>query len=140
MGLGKLDNWKRHFYSAFQSRLETPFTYGVHDCCLGAAFLIKAQTGKDVSKLFREYKTEKGAYRVIASYGSMEKMIDSIGFKKISLSRVTEGDLVLARGIFDDWEEGIGIVDLGGLNVIFPGKIGWIRVPLLLSEIAWRVE
>lgn len=74
------------------------FEWGVCDCCLWAADLVKAAHGIDFSEPFRgTYRSERGALRIIRRYGGMMPMISEItGIKPVGPIFANVGDPVLA--------------------------------------------
>ena len=65
--LAKHEQWKtRAFDGHLRKHAHTPFAWGTHDCCIGAANAILANTGTDIADDFRgKYSTEAEAFALI---------------------------------------------------------------------------
>jgi len=77
------------------SATNRPFVWGECDCCLFAAGVVKAMTGKDYASEFRgKYKSARGALGALKRYGKgdLEKTMDS---KLPRTSSPGRGDVVM---------------------------------------------
>lgn len=70
------------------------FQWGFNDCALFSADAVYVQTGVDLAKGMRNYKTERGAARVIRKAGGMTALAKGLVGKQIGL--VQYGEVVLA--------------------------------------------
>lgn len=142
--MARVSNWPKLLNDAIACAAMTQPAWGSKDCCLMAADLVQAITGKDPAAVFRgTYSSRLGAARIIAKFGGVEALAESIakenGWSEIPVRMAGRGDLVL-RPSDDgrDWPAlGIG----AGAKAVFPTITNNVRY-VLLSECsrAWRVN
>ena len=123
----RLRNWTVNLNRVISSYTDTPFQWGVFDCCVFASECCNAICGKDPYAEFRgRYSTKIGAYRIIKnSYGSLEAVLDSY-FQKIDINFVQRGDIctygdgdglaVFNNGWFSTAESGVRRINIEPLN------------------------
>lgn len=137
----RLEHWEKDLSDYLAEAEHREFSYGAYDCCLFIADVVKILRGFDPAEGLRVYDTKEDAHAVIARYGSLEKMIETIaaksGFKEIDKVFAQRGDAVFAR--LSGGSVGVCI----GSQVAFPrlGK-GLVKYPLSSAAMlrAWRVE
>jgi len=108
----KLDNWLIILSNEYNKPIE--FKWGVDDCCLFSANIVKKLTNIDIAETFRnKYSTPKGAFLEIKNHG-YKNVLDCAdgqatkhGFKSIDINLAQKGDMVMAY--FDD-RQTIGIM------------------------------
>ena len=115
----------------------TPFAWGVHDCCLWSATAVHAQTGRDPAAAFRGlYHTRAEARAVIARDfgGDIENIPAAVGLVLIPLLQARRGDVVSAR--FKGYGVSLGVCI--GSKAAFAGKAGLVFIPMERCLHAWR--
>jgi hypothetical protein len=131
---------------AIEAARHRPLDWGRHDCCLFAADVIAAMTGRDTAaKLRGRYRDVKGARRLIkARGGSLESLAAGMakrnGWPEIDPKAAGRGDLVVLRPaipILPAWPELLGIC-IGSLAAA-PGNLGLSFVELARATRAWKV-
>ena len=111
------------------------FKWGVLDCCLFAAAVVKELTGVDYAESWRgRYKSHMGALRMIAKHGSLESLVSSVCGEPVPPLLARRGAFVLAGMPEGD---AVGIAD--GDGAVFLAERGLIRVPLKHCKVAWNV-
>ncbi len=144
----KFEDWQDRLADAIAERIDAPFAYGEHDCCLAASSLIEAQTGDDWMADFRgRYKSAAGAAKLLRSEGrgTLLKTVISIAprfsAKRIPLAFAAKGDLVMTKRALHDQSQGqaCGICD-GRMRALFPGETGWVQLSIRDWCAAFRVQ
>ena len=118
--------------SVIEKYQDTPFEYGLADCCQFVGECVESVRGYNPAKWF-DYDGESGASELIGSYGSL-------------------GDLVtakLGRPIFHDYKDGdialydqtdgsqiLGVVE--GDEVVLKSARGLVRWPIFHAKAIWR--
>lgn len=119
------------------SRRNTPFEWGVNDCCLFPADALKVLTGIDHASEFRgKYDSELGAAKALKKFGAgdLESTLTQKFGQPIAPLSAMRGDVAL---IDIDGNTNIGLV-FG--NVFCPGDNGLIEQPLSFAKCAWRTS
>lgn len=134
-------NWPTLLNQAIEERRESVFAWGVHDCCMMASDIIRAFSGVDPAAGFRgRYSDEAGARALIAEYGSLEQLVDSVtglrGWAHVDVRSSRRGDLVFYPNYFSG-DPALGVCI--GVNSIFPDLKGIAARPTLDCKRAWRV-
>jgi hypothetical protein len=111
-----------------------PFEWGKCDCCLFSANVVRDLTGKDFARGLRsKYRSKTGALKLIAEYGSLEKLLDETLGAAHPAMLARRGDFVLA----DVPEPALGVCD--GARAIFKGEDSrLVAVPLGRCIKSWR--
>jgi hypothetical protein len=98
----RIDGWEKEFNAFIESRMHTPFEWGVHDCCLFPIDGVRLITGIDCAEFFRgKYDNQESAYKRMKEYcgGSvsetMEKVAKEYGFKEVDINFAGRGDVAL---------------------------------------------
>ena len=146
MPLTRFPHWAtRELHAHFLSHEETPFKWGLNDCCLSAADAIQAMTGTDIATDFRgRYSTQLGSVIAIKAVTGGTSIEDAVTFcaakhelvEWLSPLLAQRGDLVLIQ---DDDRLIAGVVHLNGKHVISIGEQGLKRLPLTSVTRAWKV-
>lgn len=119
------------------------FAWGVNDCCLMAADIVKAITGVDIAADYRgTYSNEAEAEAILVAAGGMAALIHSavapLGWTRTRVTLARRGDLVL-RIVPETGKPSLGVCL--GRDAIFPAIGGGVGFVLTTScETAWRVE
>lgn len=127
--------WQKDLVTHFKRNLETPFKWGVFDCCLFAADCAKLICGKDPAEAYRgTYDSEIGARKALLRNHRTPAAAFGAVFQEVSPKMAQRGDIVVFEGDFGEtsgvlWNGQVWAVGLSGLVVVNP-KI--LR--------AWRVE
>lgn len=117
------------------SRRDTPFAWGSHDCALFAADWVESVTGKDPAKGIRgRYQTAIGAGRVIKREGGLEAIAGSRLGERVEPKLAQRGDVVLLAG-----SHGPTLGVCLGVDAAAPGEDGLMLVPMGQALAAWRV-
>lgn len=119
-----------------ESRRETPFAWGSHDCALFAADWVASATGTDPAQGLRgRYRTARGAARLIKREGGLEAIADSRLGERIEPKLAQRGDVVLLEG-----SHGPTLGVCLGVDAAAPGEDGLMLVPMHNALAAWRTE
>ena len=110
-----------------------PFEYGLTDCCRFAGECTEAMTGKNIAARFG-YSNEQEANDLIASYGSLEKLMDDeLGDEVSGEYEPKDGDVALCKTTAGF--ELVGVVYRGVLIVLT--KTGVMDWPLSRAYKVW---
>ena len=149
-------DWVTRARDAIIERDETPFEWGLFDCCRGACAVWKAQTGIDPGRKLWRYDDRRSAMRVLreeAPKGTRAKdrlmvvatrLAAEAGMVEHEPSRAQRGFIVFAMAPVSldpvVVEPALGVVDLNGLNILFPKhEGGWIVHPMSIAIRSWGV-
>lgn len=129
-------DWEQRLVALVEQREARPFEYGRHDCCLWAAAAVRAQTGVDVARGLRGYRSARGAARTLISAG-----FDGIEDAAAALLGPRIAPLLARRGDIVSDGEALGVMWAGCALFVGegPGVAGLVRVPLRQLKAAWRV-
>lgn len=80
-----------------RDRAETPFQWGVNDCCVFAADAVLSQTGRDLAAGWRgKYDDELSAEVVLLAFGGIAKIAtEALGIALPLVTTAQRGDVVL---------------------------------------------
>lgn len=86
--------WDSAFVEAIQHHVGAPFAYGASDCLLLAGDVCKAMTGVDPMRGLRQYRTEAGAYRLLArlGFGDVEDALAAVFPRLPGAAQAMRGD------------------------------------------------
>ena len=106
----RFDDWPTRLAEAIDAERSIPFEYGVSDCSMFAANIIRAIRGDDIFGRYRgRYKTKRGAYSI--TRGNPTNWVDRVGVDfgliEIDPAYAQRGDLV---AIENNGDPGLGIV------------------------------
>lgn len=130
----RVKNWSVNLNKVISSHVNTPFQWGVFDCCIFASQCCYAVCDKDPHSEFRgRYSTKIGAYRIIKNtYGSIDAILDNY-FQRIDLNFVQRGDICIYE---NEGEIGVAVFNNGWLTT---AQSGVSRVTIAPINV-WRVE
>lgn len=134
-------DWPEKLSDAIEAARARPFKWGEHDCCLFAANVVQSIADVDYAASFRgKYDSEIGAARLIAPYGSLETMIDSILDEKVHPAFAQRGDVVLgAIGLNDGAQvDALGICI--GVYSVLAGPEGLSFSRTSGARVAWKIR
>lgn len=143
----RLDHWEISLDKLIAERLDAPFEYGAHDCCLFAADAVLAITGIDIaSPDYRgKYNDAASAFALIETITGGTTVEDAMDHAMQSHEFVTalpsvlyaqRGDIVsCVRG------EGImlGVVGLSGTSAWLTDVDGLKKIPVQQCKRAWHI-
>jgi hypothetical protein len=126
--------WPEILAAQLKEARNKEFEWGKHDCCLFAANVVKAITGKDYAKDFRgKYHSEKEAEELIQAAGGLEKIVSSF-LPSIPPLTAQRGDVLM---FLTPMGPALGVC--GGDKGFFVLKKGLISIPIRKCQKAWRV-
>lgn len=116
---------------------DTPFAWGVHDCCMWAARVVQAQRGDDPAAQWRgTYRTAREARALIErEFGSMEQIPAKLGFEEVPVLSCQRGWLAAAK--FP--RRGVALGVCLGTKAAFAGRFGLLFVPMSEVTRAWKI-
>lgn len=127
--------WRRRFDALVRDRMNRPFAWGTHDCCMWAADCVLAITGTDPAAAYRgSYSTEAEAMALLDSLGGLEAIGAMAGPACPALT-ARIGDIGIVSGS--------GAQTLGvciGTGWLAPAAAGLAHLPLTSARRAWRVS
>ena len=144
--LTRIQHWDTRAFNTFlMTAKDTPFRWGVQDCCLIAANAIQAVTGTDIADDFRgKYDSEQTAYALIttvtgaanptvidaaahcaAKHGLIENAYPLMA-KRGDLVVIANGDTLIS-----------GVVHLNGRHVVSVTDKGLVRLPISKITRSW---
>jgi hypothetical protein len=136
--LVRMDNWPGLLEVALQERARRAFAWGKQDCCMFAAAMVKAMTGRNLARGFA-YKGKLGAAKLLKREGGVEGLIEGIAARyglaeHQGVFYARRGDVCLIK-LADG--EALGICM--GAKIAGAGPKGVEFVPLAQAKRAWRV-
>ena len=143
MLLRRYDLWPRLLSEYFDSKRETPFAWGTHDCMVFAYGAVEVMHGKNpLVNLHGKYNTAKGAACILRrSYKSdimvaISKLNKACGMPPIPAPFARRGDLLV---LDYNGRTSLGVAGFNA-DIIVAAEIGIASVPLLkYAKLAWRV-
>lgn len=125
------EGWELRLSEYIQSRVNTPFQWGEHDCSLFVLDCADVQLGSSYADDWRgSYSTAIGAKRKLTENGDYEGILDSYGFVKKPVALAQRGDLA-----FMDGDMAMGIVV--GDTVVSTGMDGLVSLPITNAIHVW---
>lgn len=122
--------WERRLDDAIRA---TPaFAWGSADCCMFAARVVHAITGKDFGERFR-YVDQWGAGRILRRYGGVEGIATRFLGAPKPAALATRGDVVLVRSPKSM------LAICAGHVIAAQGEDGVVFLPLSAALKAWSV-
>lgn len=130
--------WRERLDALLRARMDQPFAWGVHDCCLFAADAVLATTGRDLAAPWRgTYSDAAAAYRLVRYLGGLPAIADMAGPRVPPLAAQV-GDVGLVVDISLTGERELLAV-CAGANWLCPTARGLGAMPLSAARLAWRV-
>jgi hypothetical protein len=148
----KAEDWEFKLAMFLNGRVESPFQWGGHDCCLFLADAILEMTGFDVAEFFRgKYTDRETAFELMKEYsgGSVvetwDKAAEVHGFREISPDSVQVGDIATIKvkaldPIAYELSNGVSVgINVKDQDFLSPGRKGLTqsRNPEIVK--AWRI-
>jgi hypothetical protein len=132
----RLENWPTLLAAFIESRKDTAFQWGVHDCTLFAADSAMAMTGVDLAAAYRgTYEDIASAEQIIAAAGGFRELVEQNMGAGINPKLAQRGDWVLVETI-----TGPALAVCMGINMIAAGPAGLVSIPMTEAITAWRIE
>ena len=126
--------WRGRLDAFIAERMNTPFAWGVHDCCLFAADAVFVMTGDDPAAGLRgTYSDAASAARVLAANGGLEGVAGLGGARLPSALAACVGDVGIVP--FDGRET---LAVCNGPNWIAAAAEGLTALPFEAAAAAWR--
>jgi hypothetical protein len=124
---------------ALAAMKDREFEYGVFDCHLFPADIVKTYTDKDYGESFRgTYSTEKEAYRIIAKHGGAVEFVNALLERQPQpVFHACVGDLMAYK--VSDKKVALGVC-IGGRAVFLNVKGGFEHRELAECLCSWKVE
>jgi hypothetical protein len=110
------------------SRLQTPFSWGTHDCMTFSIGWAEIATGKKYLP-YDLWQNELQAARIIKQYGGLEDALDAY-FGRVHPNYAKDGDIAICQGV-------VSIVS--GPHIVLPGEKGLVFKPRTEATHAWKV-
>lgn len=139
--MNRLPDWEARYAHGIETVRFVPFTWGVHDCVMFAAYMIERVTGRDFSPEFRRkyrWADAQEAKAIVAGAGGLGALVDE--FLGVAARRppllLAKGDVVLAHSI-----NGIEVLAVhDGARLIAPAPdVGLDTLPLGNALYGWRL-
>ncbi len=130
----RLPDWPERFNQLWKDRRNTPFKWGVHDCCLWASDAVLAITGQDFAAQYRgTYSTAAGAARVLRRDGGVAAIASTALGAPVDPGKATTGDVVLL------WQGQPSLAVCNGSTVLAAGPESLVVLPMHLVTQVWKV-
>ena len=128
-------DWRVRLDACIAAASGRRFRYGGHDCCLFAADVVLALTGRDPAAELRGYGGRRQALEILKREGGFVPMVSRLmGAEPIPGALASRGDVVFGHPI---GEGALGVCL--GRTVAFPAASGLAFAPRLVIDCAWRV-
>jgi len=129
------ETWPTDLAAFIESRKDTPFQWGVHDCTMFAVDAALAMTGVDRAGAYRgTYDSLESAAMIIAAAGGLLELVTQNMGPEIDPKMAQRGDWVL---IDQDGSPALGVCI--GVNLIAAGIHGLVSKPMTEAITAWRI-
>ena len=131
----RLPDWEARLGAVLDSYADTPFEWGVADCCLFVADAVQAMTGDDPASAYRgTYSNETGARLALKRHGktTLVATFDDAFGMNVAPARAHRGDIVQ----IDDTTAGVCMGAFG----FFVGDTGLVRHPYSDFTRAWSIR
>jgi hypothetical protein len=124
--MNRLPDWRVRLHETVESSRRVEFRWGVTDCAIWAADVVRALTGEDIAAAFRSaYTDAKGARRALkkAGFSDLADMAASY-LEEIPIMLARDGDLAAIPA--EDFGHALGVVVGERVMVRHPSGIGSI--------------
>ncbi len=92
-------DWASQMYSVIDAHIDSPFEWGLNDCCLFAARVVDAMCGTAHEvELTKHYSDEASALQYIENFGGIAKAVETYLGKSLTDGRPNRGDVILFSG------------------------------------------
>jgi hypothetical protein len=131
----RLPDWQMRFAALVRERVQEPFVWGQHDCCLWAADCVLALTGFDPAQQLRgAYADERTAVRLVRHLGGMARIAQAALGAPVGARLANVGDVVLVT------HTGQTILSVcNGATLLSPSMQGMQTHALPLACRTWKV-
>lgn len=131
----KTPGWIERLNLWLMATEHTPFVWGRHDCCLFAADGVEVLTGWDaMADLRGKYDSERGAYRLIAAAGGLDRLVTERMGPAIATTLAQRGDVVMVH----QGDRELLALCLGPMWAA-AGTDGRVLGPMTAAAAAWSV-
>lgn len=130
----RVPKWQIALSRAVKERMNKPFAWGTHDCCLFAAACVHAVTGKDPALDVRgTYHTAQDAAMILRDLGGLLHVAESRFGEEVPALMAQAGDVALVRF---EGRDTLAIC-MGG-HLLAPGAERLEYIPLSEALRVWR--
>jgi hypothetical protein len=126
----RVEGWETRLNDFIESRHNTRFQWGIHDCALFSWTAVEVITGIDLAHWCRgKYRNKAGAYKLLQNYSNgggleetAEKLAKQFELKEIESSFAGRGDVVMCNVPTAINEElpTLGVIGMSG-KIYIPG-------------------
>lgn len=115
------------------TRMRAPLAWGrgANDCVSFAAAAVQAQTGVDPLAQVPNWRSARGAARVLRDLGGLAAAVDGV-LTPVGTGRAARGDIALVEA-----PTGPALMVVEGETLIGPGPSGLVRLPRAAMLRAW---
>lgn len=121
---------KDHIRQVIADNLDTPFEWGVWDCCI---FILTCFDPENIDVARGHYSDHKGAMERAAEFGGFDAYLTGRGAKRIDAGDCRTGDIVC----FDNGNS-LGVCERESVVTINEIGGGMIKIPRAVIESGWR--
>ena len=140
--------WEVALTEYLESRENTQFIWGHHDCCTFACGALEVQGLSNPMRDVEPYDTRDGAVRALVRLGgsldaAANRLASAVGLTEVAVGFAGRGCVVIADILSESSqtiEPHLGVVGTNGRHALFPGGKGLVRVPLNSCRRAWRSD
>lgn len=139
--MARVNNWPSVLGAEIETARPKPFKWGEHDCCLWAATVALALTGRDFAQDFRgRYTTPHAAVKLWRAHsggllGLVHDNCASVGFDAVDPALAKRGDIIGAKQ--EDYYL-LGVCLGHQFSVV--GVAGLVFKSMADAVSAWKVE
>jgi hypothetical protein len=136
----RLPDWQARWAALCADRQDTPFTWGVHDCCMWAADAVQALQGWDPAQEWRgTYATALGAARLLADHGGVQGFATAALGVPVAPLWATVGDVVLIEQPEAPEGQRHLLALCNGASALAAGPHGLLAFGMGAATAAWKV-
>jgi hypothetical protein len=140
--INRISDWPTHLANFLAEKKDTPFEWGVNDCCLFTCDWLKILTGIDpASDLRGKYTDALSAARILKEQAGIQNLVANYckkyAWDEVSPSLAQRGDLIILQL---DETQGPALGICLGQNSAFAGQNGYILQPTLKAISTWHIK
>lgn len=129
------EDWAERLFALIDARHDTPFAWGLHDCCTFAADAVREMTGVDpIADVRGAWDDEISALRLLTKHGGIEALASARLGERVAPAFAQRGDVVLHTLT---GREALGVCV--GDRFAAVGDVGLEFVRMSFATLAWRV-